>query len=96
MHTGAFTHVPWLGRAALVGVAAPVPTWERRRGRPGGVIPVRRTGDMRRRKADTEGTKKRRGHRGKVSIPGAQRSCVSLRANWFCAAGERGSAGDSR
>jgi hypothetical protein len=31
-----------------------------------------------------------------VSIPGAQWSCVSLRANWFCVAGERGSAGGSR
>ena len=36
------------------------------------------------------------GTEGSMSIPGAQRSCVSLRANWFCAAGERGSAGDSR
>ena len=36
------------------------------------------------------------GTEGNVSIPSAQRSCVSLRANWFCAAGERGSASGSR
>ena len=56
-----------------------------------GVIPVRRTRDTRRAQKRTQRARRSaEGTEGNVSIPGAQRSCVSLRANCFCTAGERG------
>ena len=83
-------------RAALGGAAAPVPPWERRRARPGGVIPVAELVTRAAAKRAQRARRSAEGTEGNVSIPGAQRSCVSLRADWFCAAAQRGSASGSR